>query len=232
MGTRLLALAANDFRLQFRYGIYYAYGFVIAFYVTLLVWGGEHLPPWVSGLVIFTDPSVIGFFFIGALMMLEKSENTRSALAMTPISAANFFWAKCLTLTSVSLIAVTVLTPFLHQGIHWPMLAGAVVMSSVFFIGIAVPASLYFRSVTSFLIGAAGWLVPVVLPGFVALIEPMPHWAILIPTASQFKLILIATGTGSASGLEIAAMFAVCVLAMGGSAWLAISRLKKELGGK
>lgn len=232
MTARLIALAANDFRLQFRYGIYYAYAFVIAFYAVVLVWGGVYLPPWIGALVIFTDPTVIGFFFLGALMMLEKGENTRSALAMTPISASNFFWAKCLTLTSVSLVAVTVLTPFLHAGVNWPILASAVALSSIFFLGIGVPAALYFKSVTSFLIGASGWLIPVVIPGFIALRDPMPVWAIAIPTASQFKLILIATGTGSASTGEIVAMFAVCLVAMAAAAWLAISRLKKELGSK
>lgn len=232
MIARLVALAANDFRLQFRYGIYYAYAFVIAFYVILLVWGGKYLPPWLGALVIFTDPTVIGFFFLGALMMLEKNENTRNALAMTPISASDFFWAKCLTLTSVSLIAVTVLTPFLHEGVNWPMLAGAVVLASIFFLGIGVPAALFFKSVTSFLIGASGWLIPVIVPGFLALLDPMPLWVILIPTAAQFKLILIATGTGSASSLEVTTMFAVCFIAMVGAAWLAIGQLKKELGDK
>lgn len=100
------------------------------------------------------------------------------------------------------------------------------------FLGIAIPTAFYFKTVTSYLIGAAGFLIPIVAPGFIALLDPMPIWAIIIPTASQFKLILIATNAGSASTIEIAAMFVVSAIAASGTVWFAIRRLKQELGQK
>lgn len=133
MANRLATLIAHDARLQFRYGIYFAYAFVIGFYVLALTYGGPYLPSWVPALIIFTDPSVLGFFFLGALMMLEKAENTRNALAMTPISAGNYFWAKTATLTTMALGAVAVLTPFLHQGTNTPMLLAIVALTSIMF---------------------------------------------------------------------------------------------------
>lgn len=232
MANRLGTLILHDARLQMRYGIYFAYAFVIGFYVLALIYGGPYLPAWVPALIIFTDPSVVGFFFLGALMMLEKAENTRNALAITPVSAANYFWAKTATLTSMALIAVSVLTPFLHQGANWPMLAATVVLTSVFFLGLAMPAAFYFKTVTSYLIGAGGFITPIVLPGFLALMDPIPQWAIIIPTVSQFRLILIATGAGTASTLELTMMFAILFLATAGSVWFAIHSVEKELGSK
>ena len=232
MASPLLTLIAHDARLQFRYGIYFAYAFVLVFYIAVLLYGGAILPSWFAGLIIFTDPSVLGFFFLGALMMLEKAENTRSALAIAPISAAHYFWAKSITLTAVSLIAVSILTPFVHESVNWPMLLAIVGLTSIQFLAIGVPTAFYFKTVTSYLIGAAGFLIPLVGPGFVALMDPMPVWAILIPAASQFKLILVATGAGSASISEVAAMFTLATLATIGAVWLALRSLKRELGHK
>ena len=56
---------------------------------------GPHLPAWAPAFIIFTDPAALGFFFLGALMMLERSEGVRTALAVTPLSAADYLTAKC-----------------------------------------------------------------------------------------------------------------------------------------
>lgn len=230
MAARLATLIAHDARLQWRYGIYIAYAFVIVFYVLMLVQLGQYLPDWMPALVIFTDPSVLGFFFLGALMMLEKAENTRSALAVAPISAADYLWAKTITLTLVALAAVLVIAPFVHSTINWWLLITIVTLTSLQFIGIAVPAALYFKTVTGYLIGSAGFLAPIIGPGFIALLDPMPVWAILIPAASQFKLILVATGTHSASLNEIAFMLIVSTIAAVAAIALALHLLRREIG--
>lgn len=227
---RLKTLIQHDARLQFRYGIYYAYAFVIAFYVGIIYGASSFLPDWVPALIVFTDPAVLGFFFLGALMMLEKSENVRHALAISPITPVEYFCAKAITLTSLSLIAITVLTPFLHTHANWPMLAAIVTLTSLQFVGIGIPAAFYFRSVTSYLLGAAGFLTPIVGPGFIALVEPMPAWAVLIPSVSQFRLILVATGSAEASGLQIIAMFSVAMIAAAAGIWIGIRSLEREMG--
>jgi fluoroquinolone transport system permease protein len=221
----ILRLCIHDMRMQFRYGIYYGYAFVVAFYLLILVWLGEYFPSWIPGLIIFTDPSVLGFFFLGALMMLEKGENTRAALSITPLDPAQYFWSKTITLTMVSVLAVCTIAPFLHTDINWSLLLIAITLTSVQFIAIGVPAALHFKSVTSYLMGAAGFLTPVVAPAFIALMEPMPTWTIVIPAVSQFKLILVATGASEADWTVTAAMLVIATLAATASIWWALSRL-------
>ena len=229
---RLRTLIAHDVRLQFRYGIYYAYGFVVAFYVAALVFGRDIFPGWLPGLVIFTDPAVVGFFFLGALMMLEKAENVRLALGMTPVTGRAYFASKCVTLTGLSVAAVSILTIFLHQGANWPLLVLACALTSVAYLGFGVLAAAYFRTVTSYLIGSTVFIVPAILPGLMAFYDPMPGWAMLIPTASQFRLILISTGYGQATGTEVALMLAICAFTAVVSCFLAIRQLEKEFGSK
>lgn len=232
MTQGLTALVAHEARLQVRYGIYYAYAFVLVFYLVILVWAGPWLPEWAVAVVIFTDPSALGFFFLGALMMLERGEGTRLALAVTPVSAGGYFLAKAVTLTLLAMTAVTLIWFFLHRQANWPLLMVAVVLTSVQYIGIGVPIALRFRTVTGYLIGSAAFLTPVVAPGFLALIDPTPWWLLVIPAVSQLKLMLVAVGSAEASAAAIVWMLAVGVAAAVGSVFLALVTLGKGLGVK
>src|SRR5690606_22027394 len=50
--ARVATLARLDVTLQLRYGIYYAYAFVVAFYATAIHFAGPYLPAWAIGLII------------------------------------------------------------------------------------------------------------------------------------------------------------------------------------
>jgi fluoroquinolone transport system permease protein len=232
MSARLTTLLALDLRLQRRYGIYYAYAFVILFYAGTLYFAGDYLPAWVVGLVVYTDPAVVGFFFIGALMMLEKAEGARSALAMTPISAGEYLLSKTMTLSGVSLVSVIVIGSLAHSDTSWPVLLPATLLTSITFIGIGAPIALRFKTVTAYLIGSTGYLVPAILPAGFALFDPMPVWAIIIPTASQLELIQIGLGKTPQGGWEMAAMFAVAGVMAVAAQWFGMRSLAGELGRK
>lgn len=228
--SRLLALARHDARLQYRYGIYFAYAFVVAFYVFVLTSAAPYLPSWAVGVIIYSDPAGVGFFFLGALMMLEKAERVRTALATAPISAAEYFAAKVMTLSSMALIACGILLVVVHGAPNPALLLAGAALTSVAFIGIGVPVALRFRTVNGYLVGAGALLTPVIAPAALALIEPLPMWLLIWPPVAQFRLILIATGYGTASPGEVALMLAVCLAAAAGASWFAIATLKQELG--
>lgn len=232
MTARLATLLRHDARLQLRNGIYYAYAVVIAFYFAVLIWAAPFLPGWFVGVVIYSDPSVLGFFFLGGLMMLEKAEGARSALAMTPVSAADYLVSKTITLTIVAVIAVAVIGVLVNAGTGLPLLLLGGALTSIAFVGIAAPIALGFKSVTSYIVGSTGLVLPIVLPAGLALLDPMPVWAIIVPTASQLRLILVGLGWGSASLWEIAAMVLVSAAFAAACLWLGIASLKKELGYK
>ena len=74
-------------------------------YVAVLIALGPRLPSAAVAFIIFSDPAALGFFFLGGLMMLERSEGVRPALAVTPLRIADYLGAKALTLTLVALCA-------------------------------------------------------------------------------------------------------------------------------
>ncbi|MBL4811293.1 MAG: hypothetical protein JKX69_02790 [Rhodobacteraceae bacterium] len=230
--NRMRALVMHEARLQFRYGIYYAYAFVIMFYITVIFTLGDSIPGWLAGLIIFSDPAAVGFFFLGALMLLEKSEGVRAALAVTPLSASGYFWAKCITLTSMACLAVIAVSLGLHESVNYWWLIPVVALTSVQYLALGVPIVRLFSTVTSYMMGAAFLLIPVVLPAIFALKDPMPLWAMFFPAAAQLKLIFVATGYGSASAGQIALMFAICALSAVLCVVWALRNLRTELGQK
>jgi fluoroquinolone transport system permease protein len=226
----LFVLVGHDARLQYRYGIYAAYAFVIGFYVLVLTLGKDVLPAWAVALVIYTDPAAVGFFFLGALMMLERGEGVRTALSTSPVSAAQYLAGKLVTLTAVALFASVVLT-FVHQAAPDPLLlAAAVVLTAVTFLAIGVPIALRFRTVNGYLVGSAGFLTPIILPAGLALIDPMPVWLGLWPPVAQFRLMLVALGHAAAAPAEIALFLGVTAAGCIGAMIMALRVLRRELG--
>ena len=230
MAARAWTLAAHDMRLQWRYGIYVAYGFVLVLYIGILAGVGSHLPAWVPAVIIFTDPAALGFFFLGALMMLEKAEGVTTALAVAPLAPADYFIAKCATLTAVALIACVILLLFIHRPADPALLFLTVALTSIQYIGVGVPMALRFNTVSAYLIGSGALLTPLIAPGLLALADGLPQPFLLIPAVAQLRLMLVTTGAASATGGEIALCLSVCLAAAAGAVWLAVKTLAREFG--
>lgn len=230
MTSRALAIIRHDLRLQFRYGIYAAYAVVVGFYLAQLFFLSHVLPKWVPALIIFTDPAAVAFFFLGALMMLEKSEGVRAALAVTPMTAADYLTGKAITLVGLSVLSCAMLIP-LMDGVTSPwLLVLTVLLTAIQYLGIGVPIALRFRTVSGYLLGSAALLTPVIGPGVLALLEPFPAWLSVLPAASQFRLMLVATGAATATPVELAFMLLVSAGAAAGAIWLALRALRREFG--
>jgi fluoroquinolone transport system permease protein len=226
---RLLVLLRHELRMQWRYGIMAAYAVVIAFYAALLGWQPAHLPSWTLALIVFTDPAAISFFFLGALMMLERAEGVRSALSTTPMRSGEYLFAKGATLTALAVLACAVLSCFESQT-DLPLLLISVVLTSVQYLGIGVPIALRFRTVSGYLVGSSAFLIPLVAPGLLALLDPMPTALLLLPAAAQFKLMLVSTGAATAGAAEIALMLGVSTAAAGAAVAIALRSLRHEFG--
>jgi len=232
MNRHFIPFLIHDMRLQLRNGIYYAYAFVLAFYLAILIFAGDFIPTWALALFIYTDPAVLGFFFLGALILLEKAEGTRAALAVSPISATTYFWTKAITLTGVALLAAIIFALVAKSNTNWPLYLVSIVLISLTFISIGFPIALRFNTVTGYLMGSAAILTPIALPMFLALFDPMALVIVLIPTAAQFRLLLVSVGTFQADTLELGLMLLVTTLTALISMVFAIRSLKKEFGDK
>lgn len=108
---RLKALFLGDIRFQFKYGFYLIY-----FIFTLLYIGLLYAFPFsarkIAGIImIFSDPAEIGLYFMGAIVLFEKSERVLNSIAVSPTKPFEYVFSKLLSLSVIS-TAVAVIIGF------------------------------------------------------------------------------------------------------------------------
>jgi fluoroquinolone transport system permease protein len=155
MNMRLAAAFLADVRFQFRHGFYYAYLFVSVVYIALLRLVEDGMRQKLAVLVVFSDPAMLGFFFIGGIILLEKAQGIFSTLFVTPIRIAEYVWAKVWSLTLLSLsTSFLILLATVGTDMHvLPILIGVTftsVLATLMGIGLAVRV----KTVNQFLVSS------------------------------------------------------------------------------
>lgn len=131
---RFASALGYDVRLQFRHGFFYVYFVICLVYIVLLSLMPVSYRETADVLLTFTDPSMLGFFFIGGLVLLEKGQGIHDNLFVTPYRIAEYICSKSLSLTLLSLAASYSVHVSVFGFRHNPLffLAG-VGLTSVFF---------------------------------------------------------------------------------------------------
>ncbi|WP_406621560.1 hypothetical protein [Bacillus atrophaeus] len=131
---RLLSALKFDMLSLYRYRIVHTYLIIAIVYIFFLNMVPESISVTAEILVIFTDPVVLGFYFIGGVVLLEKSQNTFDSLFVTPFRIKEYIISKVCSFTLLTL-AVCLIIIFLTTGFKiniLPVLLG-VILSAVFF---------------------------------------------------------------------------------------------------
>lgn len=144
---RILNGILYDMKFQLRHGFYYAYIFVSIVYIAFLKLLPESINRLASILIIFTDPSVLGAFFIGAIFLLEKSQNTLQGLFTTPYKIQEYIKAKVISLTILSLLSSMLIAMFIFKtDFNFLLLFIGVFFTSVFFTLLGFMIAIYSKS--------------------------------------------------------------------------------------
>lgn len=88
-----------DMKMQSREKIYLFTIFTTLAFAMLLWLLPERVPDTVLTGILFLDPAVVGTGFVAALILMERSQNTLAALAVSPVSSLEYLLAKIITLT-------------------------------------------------------------------------------------------------------------------------------------
>ncbi|MDD3959892.1 MAG: ABC transporter permease [Oscillospiraceae bacterium] len=106
---RLLHLTYGDIRFQYKYGFYFVYAVFTALYLMVLAVVPESARRAVAAALIFSDPAAMGLFFMGAIVLLEKSQRINGALAVSPVRIFEYCFGKLFSIALIGLIAGLVL---------------------------------------------------------------------------------------------------------------------------
>lgn len=151
-----------DMRFQARYGFYLLYGFLTLFYAVVLLafpvaWRGK-----AAAMLIFSDPAAMGLFFMGAIVLLEKSQRVTAFFAVTPLKAFEYVCSKVLSLNAIALVVAGVLAIASKSSSLPAVLLGTFLAGTMFTLcGIIVATRI--NSLNQFILAT----VPVEIAGFV-----------------------------------------------------------------
>jgi len=95
---RTLNLIKSDLRFILKYGIAFIYiAFTLIYSGVLSVISGNARQI-TAVILIYTDPAAMGLFFMGAFILLEKSQRVNCAVAVTPVTITEYIISKCVSL--------------------------------------------------------------------------------------------------------------------------------------
>ena len=115
--------------------------------------------------LIFSDPAVMGFIFIGVLVLFEKGANTLQALVVTPIKIWQYLFSKAISLTLIALIICFAMI-FAGHGfkLNYLYFTLASFLTSVLYVLIGFIGVAKIKTFNQYIIIIPVFLAPAVLP--------------------------------------------------------------------
>ena len=207
---RIVNALKADVRFQFKQGFYLVYILLTLLYMIVLgvlpvEWKSTIIP-----LVLFSDPSMVGFFFIGALVMLEKVQGVIQYVVVTPLRSLEYLLAKVFSLTILA-IAATIMITLATYGfdLNWFLLIIAVILTSSFFVFFGFIVAVRCTTLNQYFIRMIPYLLFIVLPCFSLIGFPYAWLFNIFPSVAGLKLVY-----GAFKGIDFlsAAAYAVYLL--------------------
>ena len=205
---RLFNLLFWDMRFQLRYGFYLLYTFLTLFYVIVLAALPDSWRRTTAAVLIFSDPAAMGLFFMGAIVLLEKSQRVTSYFAVSPLKVFEYVTSKVLTLSFIAIIVAGILSKASGCGSLISVLVGTF-LASVMFTLFGVIVATKIKSLNQFIL----YTVPVEILGFIPailhLIGITPPQGRIYPANACMELV---GGIGIPMAGMIMTVVLICIL--------------------
>ncbi len=194
---RLVGSVRKDVLLQYRGGFYIVGAAVALFYVALL----SRIPsdwrlnlPLLIPAALVINVLVTTFYFVAALVLLERAEGTLPALAVSPLRPGEYLGAKVISLGILALSENAAVVLLFYGTDFDPvmLLAGLSLLCGFYTLAGLVAISRY-DSINSFLIPSGVAITALLLPPLVFHFRAEPFWLIYLhPLQPFFSLVTAA----------------------------------------
>lgn len=164
---RLLKLIKGDLFFLARYGLFLVYAVFIVVYLIMLHYIPGETGTFVMKLLVFSDPAAMGLFFMGAVVLLEKSQRVNCSLAVSPVTVSEYIASKAAAFL-IAGVAVGLIIAFgSGRSLNLAGITGIAGGSLIFSMGGLFVASKT-RSLNQFIIFSLPVEIFVSAPGFLA----------------------------------------------------------------
>lgn len=187
---RLKGALQTDIRFQFKQGIYAIYVVVTLFYIVLVSALPESIHNIVVPLIVFSDPSVVGFFFIGAVIMLEKAQGVLTYLTVTPLRLSEYILSKVLSYTLLAEIAGFTIVLLIYNGpVNWLLLFVGIFLTSIFFTLLGFLAAANCKTMNQYFLRMLPYMLIGILPCFGMIPSAYTNLLHLFPSLTALELV-------------------------------------------
>ncbi|MDX1436842.1 MAG: hypothetical protein R3335_08530 [Anaerolineales bacterium] len=163
--SRLSATMGVDIRLQVRQGFYYAAAFAVVVLVVVINQLPQENIAWAMPILISGNLLINAFYFIGGLVLLEKSEGSLEAQVVTPLRTGEYLASKTLTLSLLSLFESLIIVALtVGADVRWASLAAGVVLMAAMMALIGFVAVSRYDSINEFLFPSIVYVLFLSLP--------------------------------------------------------------------
>ena len=232
---RFVRLLKGDLFFLMRYGIFLVYAVFIAVYLIMLHYIPGDTRAFVMKLLVFSDPAAMGLFFMGAVVLLEKSQRVNCSLAVSPVTANEYVASKAVAFLLTGLAVALIIAFGSGFGLNFRGIIGIAGGSLLFSMGGLFVASKT-RSLNQFIIFSLPAEVFISLPGFLYAFGKIssPFW-LINPGVAAMNLLFYENAAGSGGSttlflLSVASLF-VWSLIVFFITKRAVRRMFCELGG-
>ncbi|MDF1616205.1 fluoroquinolone export ABC transporter permease subunit [Petrocella sp. FN5] len=189
-GQRLLSALKADILFQFKQGFYFVYLILSLFYLIVFYQLDNLWLSYIMPIVLFMDPSVLGLFFIGGILLLEKEQGILSLMYVTPLRIWEYILSKVISLCFISLMAVLLISIIAYKdNVNYIYLVVGVILTSVFFTLCGFLVATRSKSVNDFFVKIIPWMMLLILPCFLLVFYPNLVVLGLIPSVASLKLV-------------------------------------------
>lgn len=200
-----------DIRFQRKYGFYFLYAVFTGIYVIALLAIPESWKEKTAAILIFSDPAAMGLFFMGAIVLLEKSQHTPCAFAVSPVRPMEYIIAKVSSLSVISLVVAAILALAASVNNLHIVLFGTVISSAIFTL-LGIMAATKITSLNQFIL----WTVPIEIicfvPAILHLFKITQDWLRYYPVNVCMEM--VAGYAPSSIGLLTVAVFMAVLLVL------------------
>lgn len=203
----------QDLFFLYRYGFLLVYGIFTIVYICILQVIPADYQALVMRLLIFTDPAAMGLFFMGAIVLLEKSQRVQSALAVSPLSVSSYILGKIVSFLITGEIVAVIIA--LSTGMHeiGGIMIG-VAFGSILFSLAGLILAIYARSLNHFMLISVIAELLITLPGVLKLFG-LEHFLLTINPGAMVVELMDGMGTRQVLfclilSCEIVILFHIC----------------------
>jgi fluoroquinolone transport system permease protein len=172
-------------------GFYFVYVIITIMYLLILSFLPKEALSIALPLVVFSDPSILGLFFIGGIIMLEKAQGVLMIIVVSPLRTMEYILAKVLSLAFISVLAAFVITGFSnYESVNWLLLLISTILTSSIFTMIGIMINAACQTVNQYMLKTIPYMLLFVLPCFSLIEFPYSYLFTIVPSVAALRLML------------------------------------------